>query len=162
GGAMTGALVLPTIDLRAIAPALVLTITAAIVALLDLLPPRDRKDHLGYVGLAGIVVSLIVTLRMWGIDARAFRGMVAIDGYVLFSDLIISYATALVLLLSMDYIRRQGMESGEFYLLVLLAAVGMMLMAAATDLIVIFLALETMSLALYVLAGFFRVRMEAG
>jgi NADH-quinone oxidoreductase subunit N len=159
---MTGALVLPAIDLGAIGPALALSVTAAIVALLDLLPPRDRKDHLGYVGLAGVVVSLIVTLRMWGADTRAFRGMVAIDGYVLFFDLIIGYATGLVLLLSMDYIRRQGMESGEFYLLVLLAAVGMMLMAAATDLIVIFLALETMSLALYVLAGFFRSRIEAG
>ncbi len=158
---MTGALVLPSIDLRAIGPALVLSVTAAIVMILDLLPPRDRKDHLGFVGLTGVVVSLILTLLMWGSDARVFRGVV-LDGYALFFNLIISYATGLVLLLSMDYIRRQGVESGEFYILVLLAAVGMMLMASATDLIVIFLALETMSLALYVLAGFFRNRIEAG
>src|SRR5437867_7832453 len=62
----------------------------------------------------------------------------------------------------MDYVRRQGMESGEFYILVLFSAVGMLLMASATDLIVIFLALETMSLSLYVLAGFFRGRIVAG
>jgi NADH-quinone oxidoreductase subunit N len=159
---MTGALVFPSIDLRAVGPPLVLSFTAAIVMLLDLLPPRDRKDHLGFVGLGGVVVSLILTLLMWGSDARAFRGMVAIDGFALFFNLVIGYATGLVLLFSMDYIRRQGVESGEFYILVLLAAVGMMLMASATDLIVIFLALETMSLALYVLAGFFRVRIEAG
>jgi NADH-quinone oxidoreductase subunit N len=159
---MTGALVLPSIDLRAVGPPLVLAVTAGIVMLLDLLPPRNRKDHLGFVGLAGVVVSLIVTLLMWGSDLRAFRGMVALDGYVLFFTLIIGYATGLVLLLSIDYIRRQGVESGEFYALVLLAAVGMILMAGATDLIVIFLALEMMSLALYVLAGFFRGRMEAG
>ena len=133
-----------------------------VVLLLDLLPPRDRKDHLGLVGLAGVVASLILTLRMWGADARAFRGMVALDGYALFFNLVIGYATGLVLLLSMDYVRRQGMESGEFYILVLFAAVGMVLMASATDLIVIFLALETMSLSLYVLAGFFRGRIEAG
>jgi NADH-quinone oxidoreductase subunit N len=159
---MTGALVPPAIDLRAIGPALVLAVTAAVVMLLDLLPPRDRKDHLGYVGLGGVVVGLVVTLFLWGTEVRAFRGMVAIDRYVLFFDLIIGYATGLVLLLSMDYIRRQGMESGEFYVLVLLASVGMMLMASATDLILIFLALETMSLALYVLAGYFRARIEAG
>jgi len=159
---MTGALVFPAVDLRAIGPALVLAITGVVVLLLDLLPPRDRKDHLGLVGLAGVVASLVLTLRMWGADARAFRGMVALDGYALFFNLVIGYATGLVLLLSMDYVRRQGMESGEFYILVLFSAVGMLLMASATDLIVIFLALETMSLSLYVLAGFFRGRIEAG
>src|SRR5207249_8782843 len=91
-----------------------------------------------------------------------FRGMVAMYCYALFFDLVIGSATGLVLLLSMDYVRRQGMESGEFYILVLLAAVGMLLMASATDLIVIFLSLETMSLSLYVLAGFFQGRAEAG
>src|SRR5262249_5511102 len=140
--AMIPALVLPSIDLRVVAPPLVLFVTAAIVMLLDLLPPRDRKDHLGFVGLAGVVVSLILTRFMWGSDAQAFRGMVAIDGFVLFFNLVIGYSTGLVLLFSMDYVRRQGVESGEFYVLVLLAAVGMMLMASATDLIVIFLALE--------------------
>jgi len=159
---VTPALVFPAIDLRAIAPALVLSLTAVIVMLLDLLPPRTRKDHLGFVGLVGVVACLVLTLRLWGADTRAFRGMVALDSYALFFNLVIGYATGLVLLFSMDYLRRQGMESGEFYILVLFSAVGMMLMASATDLIVIFLALETMSLALYVLAGFFRGRLEAG
>ncbi|HEV8441582.1 MAG TPA: NADH-quinone oxidoreductase subunit N [Methylomirabilota bacterium] len=159
---MTPALVFPAIDLRAIGPVLVLSATAILVMLLDLVPPRDRKDHLGFVGLVGVLASLILTLRMWGSDLHAFRGMVALDSYALFFNLVIGYATGLVLLLSMDYLRRQGMESGEFYILVLFSAVGMMLMASATDLIVIFLALETMSLSLYVLAGFFRGRAQAG
>ncbi len=159
---MTPALVFPAIDLRAIAPALVLSVAAVVVMLLDLLPPRDRKEHLGFVGLCGVLVSLVLTLMLWGADTRAFRGMVALDSYALFFNLVIGYATGLVLLLSMDYLRRQGMEAGEFYILVLFSAVGMMLMASATDLIVIFLALETMSLSLYVLAGFFRGRTEAG
>ncbi|HYB41811.1 MAG TPA: NADH-quinone oxidoreductase subunit N [Candidatus Methylomirabilis sp.] len=159
---MSGLLVPPVIDLRAIGPALVLTVTALIVLLLDLLPPRDRKEHLGFAGLAGVVVALIVTLRSWGPETRAFRGMVALDGYALFFDLVIGYATGLVLLLSMDYLRRRDADTGEYYILVLLGAVGMVLMASATDLIVVFLALETMSLSLYVLAGFFRGRIEAG
>jgi NADH-quinone oxidoreductase subunit N len=159
---MTGALVVPTIELRAIAPVSVLSVTVVLVMLLDLLPPHDRKGHLGFVGLFGVLASLVVTLSLWGSDMSAFHGMVALDAYALFFNLVIGYSTGLVLLLSMDYLHRQGMESGEFYILVLLAAVGMMLMASATDLIVIFLALETMSLSLYVLAGFFRGRIEAG
>ncbi len=159
---MTPPLVFPPVDLRAILPMLVLTVTAGVVMLLDLLPPRDRKDHLGLVALVGVVLSLLATFRLWGTDVRAFRGMVALDSYALFFDLVIGFSVALVLMLSIDYLRRQGTESGEFYVLVLLSAVGMMLMAAAGDLIIVFLGLETMSLSLYVLAGFFRTRIEAG
>src|SRR5258705_10232132 len=60
----------------------------------------------------------------------------------------------------MDYIRREGQEAGEFYILILLSSLGMMLMASAGDLIIVFLGLETMSIALYVLTGFFRHRLE--
>jgi NADH-quinone oxidoreductase subunit N len=159
---MNPPLVFPAVDFRTIAPALALVLTGMLLMLLDLLPPRNRKDHLGFVGLAGVVVSLILAVKMGGTDTRAFHGMVVLDGFALFVDLAIGYATGLVLLLSIDYLHRQGMESGEYYILVLFSASGMMLMVSATDLIVIFLALETMSLALYVLAGFFRGRPEAG
>ena len=155
-------IVFPAIDLRAIAPILALAVTALVLLVLDLLPPRERKDHLALVGLAGVLVSMVLTLRSWGGDARAFRGMVLLDGYALFFNLVIGYATGLVLLLSLDYVRRQSIEAGEFYILVLFSAVGMALMAAAGDLIVVFLGLETMSISLYVLAGFFRDRLEAG
>jgi NADH-quinone oxidoreductase subunit N len=148
--------------LVAIAPALVLTLTGFVLMALDLLPPRGRRDHLGFVGLAGVVAALVTTLLLWGSDVSAFRGMVVLDNFALFFNLVIGYATGLVLLLSMDYLRRRGQESGEFYILVLFAAVGMVIMASANDLIVIFLGLETMSLSLYVLAGFFRSRLEAG
>jgi NADH-quinone oxidoreductase subunit N len=156
------AIVFPPIDLRVIAPALVLAVTGIIVMLADLLPPRDRKDHLGLIGLVGVVASLLLSLLMWGVDVQGFRGMVALDGYALFFNLVIGYAVGLVVLLSLDYIGRQGAETGEFYVLVLFSAVGMTLMAQGTDLIVIFLGLETMSVALYVLAGFFRSRLESG
>ena len=148
--------------LVAIAPALVLTVTGFVLMALDLLPPRGRREHMGFVGLAGVVAALVTTVLLWGSDVSAFRGMVVLDNFALFFNLVIGYATGLVLLLSMDYLRRRGQESGEFYILVLFAAVGMVIMASANDLIVIFLGLETMSLSLYVLAGFFRSRIEAG
>ena len=103
----------------------------------------------------------MVSLYLWGADERPSRGMVVLDGFAIFFNLVIGFAVGLVLLLSLDYVRRQGAESGEFYILVLLAAVGMTLMASAGDLIIVFLGLETMSLALYVLAGTFRGRIES-
>ena len=159
---MTETILLPAVSLRVIAPAAVLAVTGFILMLLDLVPPRHRREHMAFVGLAGVAVALVATVLLWSSDAKGFQGMVVLDNFALFLTLVIGYATGLVLLLSIDYVQRRGMESGEFYILVLFAATGMVIMAGANDLIVVFLGLETMSLALYVLAGIFRTRMEAG
>ncbi len=158
---MMPALVPPVISFQAIGPVLILSVTALVLLVIDLLPPRHRKEHLGVVGLAGVVLSLVASLYLWGADEQAFKGMVILDGFAIFFNLVIGFAVGLVLLFSLDYVRRQGAESGEFYILVLLSAVGMTLMASAGDLIIVFLGLETMSLALYVLAGTFKSRIES-
>jgi NADH-quinone oxidoreductase subunit N len=152
----------PALAWLPIAPPLVVTVTAFLLILLDLCPPRHRKEHLGFVGLAGIVAALLATILLWGEERRAFRGMVTLDNFALFFDIVICYAAALVLLFSLDYLKRRGIESGEYYILVCFATLGMMLLASAADLIVIFLALELMSLSLYVLAGFFSGQLSAG
>ncbi len=154
--------IFPAAALLPIAPALVLVGTTAVLLLLDLLPPRERKDHLGFVGLAGVVITLVTALVLWGRPGRAFGGMVVLDTYALFVDVTIAYSTGLVLLLSLDYLRRRGVEAGEYYALVCFSATGMMLLASAADLIVIFLAVELMSLSLYVLVGFFSDRLASG
>src|SRR6267378_1014357 len=159
---MSEAILLPVVSLRAIAPAAVLAVTGFVLMLLDLLPPRQRREHMAFVGLAGVATALVATVLLWGSDAPGFQGMVVLDNFALFLTLVIGYATGLILLLSIDYLQRRGMETGEFYILVLFSAAGMVIMAGANDLIVVFLGLETMSLALYVLAGFFRTRIEAG
>jgi len=159
---MTDAITLPVISLRVIAPAAILAITGFVLMLLDLLPPRGRREHLAFVGLAGVVIALVSAVLLWGSDVTGFQGMAVLDNLTLFATLVIGYATGLVLLESIDYLKRRGMESGEFYILVLFAAAGMVIMAGANDLIVVFLGLETMSLALYVLAGFFRTEIQAG
>ena len=103
--------------------------------------------------MLGVVGALVVSCLLWGGPATRFRGMVVLDGFALFFNLVIGYAAVLVLLLSIGLPPRHGRDSGEYYILVLFAAVGMMLMARPGDLIVVFLALELMSLSLYVLAG---------
>src|SRR5688572_17350610 len=152
----------PEIALGALLPVLVILGTGALVLLLDLLPPRHSKEHLGGVALLGIVGALFASLWQWGKEARAFRNMVVLDGYALFFDVIICYAAALVVLLSIDYLRRNGVESGEYYALVLMSTAGMLLLASAGDLLVVFLAIELMSLPLYMLAGLFKTRLAAG
>jgi NADH-quinone oxidoreductase subunit N len=148
--------------LEALLPVLVVVATAVLVLLLDLLPPHTSKTHLGTVALAGLVVALLVSLVRWGSGARGFRDMVVLDNFALFFHVVIGYAAALVVLLSMDYLRRVGAESGEYYALVLFATTGMLLLASANDLIVIFLGVELMSLSLYVLAGLFKRRPQSG
>jgi NADH-quinone oxidoreductase subunit N len=151
----------PPVALGTLGPALIVVVTAVLVLLLDLLPPHNRKTHLGLVSLGGLMAALLTTMLVWGGRGRGFRDMIVLDNYALFVHLVIGYAAALVVLLSIDYLRRAGAESGEFYGLLLFSTSGMMLLASANDLIVVFLAVELMSLSLYVLAGLFKQRREA-
>jgi NADH-quinone oxidoreductase subunit N len=161
---MTADIVAPPVALGVLLPVLIVLGAGALVLVLDLLPPRHSKSHLGGVALVGILGALVSVVWLWlrGRDDRAFRDMVLLDGYALFFDVLIAYAAALVVMLSMDYLGRTGGESGEYYGLVLFATGGMMLMASAGDLIVVFLSLELMSLSLYVLAGLFKTRLTSG
>jgi NADH-quinone oxidoreductase subunit N len=136
-------------------PMLVVLGAAGLVLLLDLGKTLAR-ELIATVALVGVVGALVVTLWRWGKPERAFHDMVVLDDFALFVNIVICYATALIILCSIDYLRRTGRESGEYYALVLFATAGMMLLAAAGDLVVLFLALELMSLSLYVLAGFFK------
>jgi NADH-quinone oxidoreductase subunit N len=159
---MSPALPSASVAIAVLLPVLIVLATGGLVLVLDVLPPRASKSHLGGVALAGLIAALLAVVARWGSEARAFRDMILLDNYTLFFHLVIGYAAALVVMLSMDYLGRTGSDSGEYYGLVLFSTAGMMLMAAAGDLIVIFLSLELMSLSLYVLAGLFKTRLTSG
>src|SRR3972149_4918579 len=142
--AMSGA-AFPVVSLGPLLPTLIVLAAAGLVLLADLLPRRGGRDLLATLGLVGVVGALLATLWRWGSPGRAFDGMVVLDGFALFANVVICYAVALIILLSLDYLRRVGAESGEYYALVLFATAGMMLLAAAGDPIGVFLALEPMS-----------------
>ena len=90
----------PDVALWVLLPPLVVVAAGGLVLLLDLLPPRESKTHLGGIALAGILIALVVAVSLWlrGGDGRAFRDMVLLDGYALFFDLLICYAAALVVM----------------------------------------------------------------
>jgi len=156
------AIVFPPVVLGPLLPTLIVLAAAALVLLLDLGPRWIARELLAAVALVGLVAALLVTLARWGTAGRAFRDMIVLDNFALFFNVVICYATALIVLLSMDYLRRTGNDSAEYWALVLFATAGMMLLAAAGDLVVVFLGLELMSLSLYVLAGLFKRELASG
>src|SRR5438105_2230183 len=155
-------IVFPPVRLGPLMPTLVVLTAAAIVLVLDIVPRSLPRELPAMVALAGMIGALLATLMRWSSPGRAFRDMVVLDNFALFFNIVICYAGALVVLLSMDYLRRTGTESGEYWALVLFSTAGMMLLAAAGDLVVVFLALELMSLSLYVLAGLFKRELASG
>jgi NADH-quinone oxidoreductase subunit N len=143
------------LDIGLLAPELTLAGFAIAVILLDLF--IRRKGWLVVVSLIGVVVAAGFTIAMWGGSSQAlFNNMLAVDNFALFFKLLFLAIAALVILASVDYVSKFARFQGEYYALVLLSALGMMLMAATAELISIYVALELTSISLYVLVGFLK------
>src|SRR3990170_1519278 len=113
--------------------------------------PGERMPiaGLGLIGLAGAAVASVV---LWDSDAQSM-GVIRSDNFALFINLVLCLIGVLTMMMSNGVVEREQIPAGEYYALTLFAICGMMMMAAATDLLVIFLALEILSLAVYVLTG---------
>jgi len=143
------------LNLEQFTPELSLCLCAIVVVLLDLI--IRRKGVLAVVSIAGLLVAAGFTIAMWGGRPQAiFNNMLAVDNFALFFKLLFLGIAALVILASVDYVSKFARFQGEYYALVLLATLGMMLMAATTELISIYIALELTSISLYVLVGFLK------
>jgi len=149
-------IVIPAINWAGISPELVIFCTAMVVLLLGAFFPRISNGLIAGISLLGVFLGFTTTVLLWGRSELAFSNMLALDNYGLFFNFIFLICTALTILSSMDYFGKmsESVEQPEFYTLLLFACSGMMFMAAGTDLITIFLGLETMSISIYVLAGF--------
>ena len=142
-------------NLQLFIPELTLAIFAIAVILLDLFV--QRKGVLAGVSVAGLVISAGFTLTMWGGEPQTiFNNMLAVDSFALFFKLLFTGIAILVILASVDYASKLTHLQGEYYALVLLSVLGMMLMAAATELISIYVALGLTSLSLCALVGFLK------
>jgi NADH-quinone oxidoreductase subunit N len=158
----------PPIDWLAVAPELALFGAAVVVVLVRSLvrhDPRVPGIALAVV-FAGLVTSAAFTFVQWELvdddgPYQAIEGTVAVDGFAVFVKTIVLVATLLAVLLSAGYLRRERLEAPEYYALMLCSATGMMLMASANDLVIVFLALEILSIALYVLSAFDRRRLSS-
>jgi NADH-quinone oxidoreductase subunit N len=139
----------------ALAPDLILLVGAMALMLWAAWRP-DSVAHQRSVGIGALVVTVITAgAVIWFAisGATAGPGIVAVDGFRWSADVIFLIATFIAIALSIDYNAREGIDVGESHVLVLFATSGMMMLAAARDLMIIFLGIELMSIAVYVLAG---------
>jgi len=146
----------PEIAWRAIAPVLALVGGGALALTIDAFRPRVRRDVLATLTLASIGLAAWFTFDLHDTRAVAMQGTFAVDGVSLFSNLILLATAAMTVLISYHYLSHRHIHRAEYYPLILFATAGMTLLAAANDLLLVFLALEVLSLPLYVLAGFAR------
>jgi len=141
----------------ALAPELVLTAWSLVVMLAIAWRHQTAEDQwrAGVLSLVGLVSTLLVVVWLWQGDARAtgVAGMVALDAFRYAAATVFLLGAILTVLLSLEYVSRERIQAPEYYLLILFATLGMLLMGGGSDLVVIFLGLELMSVAVYVLAG---------
>ncbi|MFH0942279.1 MAG: NADH-quinone oxidoreductase subunit N [Chloroflexota bacterium] len=141
-----------------LSPEVSLIVTAVLVILLDLVV--SQKGVLVLVSITGIIVAGFFTVSLWlsqdAVAAAVFSNMMAVDSFALFFKLLFLGIAALVVLSSVDYADKFRRFQGEYYALVLISALGMMLMAATAEMISIYIALELTSISLYILVGFLK------
>jgi len=141
-------------DLGAIGPELELALFGMILLVADLLV--ESKRVLGYIALAGIAWSGFFLYRLHGAEVPAYGGLLAVDPYAWFFKLIFLVAAALAIAISFRYLDIENEQHGEYYALILFATMGMMFMVGAMDLVTLYIGLETMAIATYILVGFLR------
>jgi NADH-quinone oxidoreductase subunit N len=151
------------LDLRPLAPAIIVAVTGVVVLLVQAFTPKGRTGPTAGLSLGGLVAALgtvVLIAGGWGRGAST-AGSVAADDFALFVQALLLAVAAVAVLLSPAYLEATGIHRGEYYALLLFSVVGMLGLASCLELVSLFVALEIMSIALYGLAGLHRSRVES-
>ena len=145
----------------ALLPEIVLSVGAMAVLLLDVFQKGNRSQpsraSIPWLSLLVLVLTAAANAFLATFGARPGAAMVAVDLFRVFSNFVILLSAAFAIVMSIGFLDRRGINRGEFHALILFATLGMMLMAGARDLLMVFIGLEVMSVAIYVLVGFDRL-----
>jgi NADH-quinone oxidoreductase subunit N len=139
-------------DIVPVVPVLIVTLSACAVLLAEAFRRRGEWMPVGWLGLIGVTGGIVTSLALWNRNAVGF-GVVIVDNFSVFFNVTLCAIGALTILLSTGTAERDQLPTGEYYALMLFSLAGMMLMGSTRDLLVIFVALEIMSLGVYVLTG---------
>jgi NADH-quinone oxidoreductase subunit N len=149
----------PDINLTLIAPELIVGIAGVVVMMVDAFARRGQRWITGTLSIAALLGAALASIWLWTAwtgPRTAFNGMILLDELRLSFTLIFVIVSILTVLIAAVWIDIEHLPAGEFHALLLFATCGMMLMASAGDLVIVFLGLEILSIATYVLAGFRR------
>jgi NADH-quinone oxidoreductase subunit N len=149
-------IVIPTINYGPLLPVILVTITGLVALILDALLPRDGQTPIAWVAIAGLAIAFLVCIFLFNGKQTAFGGTFVADNFALYFDFVLLFAAALTILLSVRFPSTETLNSGDYYALLLFGTAGMLLVAQAADLVLLFIGIETLSIALYVLAGYTR------
>lgn len=148
---------IPELALEWIIPEIVVTGAALLILIIEAFSRgRETRPLAGVIALVGTMAALYYTLTLWGKEIQIFHNLYTIDLYSTFFKCLFLVVALTICLLSPNYLKKQEAISGEYYALLLFGLLGMMIMASSTHLITIFIGLEVMSLAIYILCGLIR------
>ncbi|MCL5125505.1 MAG: NADH-quinone oxidoreductase subunit N [Deltaproteobacteria bacterium] len=148
-----GMIPVPEVVLGGVLPALIIAIAGLLAMLLGLFVRKGAVAVGAIIALIGVLLALMVNNPLRLMNTTAFSGMIALDSYTWFFNLLILFSVGLTVLISMKYLVDQGLNLYEYFALLLFSAVGMMFMVSGIHLLMIFVGLETLSIGVYVLTG---------
>lgn len=137
----------------ALLPLLTIVAASLLIMILEAFFKKENRSYLAYLSLLFLVAAAAECIKFWDKGYSYFDGNLSLNNLSLFFSIILIVATFLVVLISMKYLTLQNANYGEYYALLLFALSGMIIMVSSSDLIVIFLGLEVLSLSSYALAG---------
>src|SRR2546425_5802072 len=152
---------LASINIAAILPALVLSVFGIVVMVAEPFVSERRKSGLAWLALAGTLAAMVSLIPMASNRGQWYSNLWIVDDYDIFLNFVFLLIAAITILTSADYLRSQNMNHPEFYALLLFATAGMLMMAASNELVMVFLGLEILSIATYVMAGFRRTDLKS-
>lgn len=143
----------PDLDFGGILPAILLCLAGMIVMVLGLFINRAKVTSAALISLIGVLVAIGANTPLRWMNKPAFAGLISLDAYTWFFNLLVLIAVGITVLVSIRYFNDDGSDLYEFFALLLFSAAGMMFMVSANHILVIFIGLETLSISIYVLAG---------
>lgn len=155
---MTFTLTMSFADLLLLLPEIVLTCWLCVVVIVDFAVPRLPKEQLAILSITGLLATLgcLVWFDVAHVSGALFGNMFVLDRMAIFFKIFVVVSTALVILASIQYVERFRFFRGEYYVLVVMSALGMMFMSSANDLLSLFVSLEFSTLGFYILVGYLR------
>lgn len=142
----------------ALLPLTTLAATCLVVLVADLFLRGPNRTPLAWLGFIGLIGASVAAVSLWDVETTTLANAFVVDRYGLFFALLFFGATGVTLLMSVGFLQQTEIRTGDYYSLLMFSTIGMLLMAMAADLLVIFVGLEIMSICAYALAGMERSR----